>query len=145
MNIVWLAGEGQQIADLPLYLAGIPDLPVLRNKAGYEHILDRASEHDYKILLAHNPINAAEYIERGFDLQLSAHTHGGQIFPFHLPVKYVNRYLAGLYELPGGKLYISRGAGYWGPPMRLLAPSDMTLIRLRPVCGVARDRHTAVV
>lgn len=140
MNIVWLAGEGQQIAELPLYLAGIPDLPVLRDKAGYEHILDRASEHDYKILLAHNPINAAEYIERGFDLQLSAHTHGGQIFPFHLPVKYVNRYLAGLYELPGGKLYISRGAGYWGPPMRLLAPSDMTLIRLRPV---AASRETA--
>lgn len=53
-------------------------------------------------------------------------------FHFHLPVRLANNFLSGLYELPEGKLYISRGAGYWGPPMRLLAPSDMTLIRLLP-------------
>ena len=107
--------------------------PRQRTQTQYPHLLRNADPEAYKILLAHNPTRAREYLGQGFDLQLSAHTHGGQIFPFHLPVRLANNFLSGLYELPEGKLYISRGAGYWGPPMRLLAPSDMTLIRLLPV------------
>ena len=64
---------------------------------------------DYKILLAHNPTLAEDYLNLGFDLQLSAHTHGGQIFPFHIPVKMVNNYLSGKYEIDGRILYISNG------------------------------------
>ena len=101
-------------------------------KAGFDKILDNAKAENYKILLAHNPSMPEEYLGRGFDLQLSGHTHGGQIFPFHIPVWIVNNDLAGLYEIGAGKLHISRGTGYWGPPMRLFAPSDMTLIRLQP-------------
>lgn len=141
IGVVWLAGNGVNVAGLPLYVAGVPDIPVLRKQAGYEHILDNAFSDSYKILLAHNPTLAREYLARGFDLQLSAHTHGGQIFPFHIPVKIVNNYLAGMYDLPEGKLYISRGAGYWGPPLRLLAPSDITLIRLLPEKQVADENR----
>ena len=132
MGIKWLSGNGENIEGLPIFVAGIPDLPILRKKAGFENILDEAKSENYKILLAHNPSMAEEYLGRGFDLQLSGHTHGGQIFPFHIPVWIANKYLAGLYEIGAGKLHISRGTGYWGPPMRLFAPSDMTLIRLQP-------------
>ncbi len=132
MGFVWLSENGQNVDGLPLYIAGIPDGPQRYTKKEYPRLLEGAADDSYKILLSHNPSKAGEYLGYGFDLQLSAHTHGGQIFPFHIPVKMINNYLAGLYELPEGKLYISRGAGYWGPPMRLLAPSDMTLIRLKP-------------
>ena len=54
------------------------------------------------------------------------------IFPFHLLVKQANKYLAGLYDVNDTKLYLSRGTGYWGPPMRLFAPSEITVIRLKP-------------
>lgn len=132
MGFKWLSGNGENVEGLPIFVAGIPDLPILRKKAGFDKILNNAKAENYKILLAHNPTMAEAYLARGFDLQLSGHTHGGQIFPFHLPVWIANHYLAGLYEVGKGKLYISRGTGYWGPPMRLFAPSDMTLIRLLP-------------
>ena len=131
-GFVWLSENGRNVEGLPLYIAGMPDGPRQRTQTQYPHLLRNADPEAYKILLAHNPTRAREYLGQGFDLQLSAHTHGGQIFPFHLPVRLANNFLSGLYELPEGKLYISRGAGYWGPPMRLLAPSDMTLIRLLP-------------
>lgn len=132
-GFVWLSENGRNVEGLPLYIAGMPDGPRQQMQTQYPHLLRGADPEAYKILLAHNPAKARAYLGRGFDLQLSAHTHGGQIFPFHLPVRLANNFLSGLYELPEGKLYISRGAGYWGPPMRLLAPSDMTLIRLLPV------------
>lgn len=128
----YLFGNGEKVGDLPLYIAGIPDMPRFHGKGIAYPGLEGEDDGVYKILLAHNPTNADQYIGQGFDLQLSAHTHGGQIFPFHFAVKYVNRYLAGMYEVGKGKLYISRGAGYWGPPMRLLAPADMTVIWLLP-------------
>lgn len=132
LGIVWLSGKGVYIENLPLFIAGIPDLPMLRKQNNYTHLLDGVNDDFYKILLAHNPSQAQSNLALGFDLQLSSHTHGGQIFPFHIPVRIINNYLAGLYQLPEGLLYISRGAGYWGPPIRLLAPSDITLIKLLP-------------
>jgi len=128
----YLSGEGKKVDGLPLYIAGIPDIPSYYGKKANYPGLEGQKDGSYRILLAHSPVAAKEYIERGFDLQLSGHTHGGQIFPFQIPVKYANHYLAGNYDFGNGKLYISRGAGYWGPPMRLLAPSDITLIRLIP-------------
>lgn len=127
-----LSEKGEHIGDTGIYLAGIPDNPSYRQKKEFPHILTGSEPEDYKILLAHNPTLAKDYLNLGFDLQLSAHTHGGQIFPFHIPVKMVNNYLSGKYEIDGRILYISNGAGYWGPPMRLFAPSDITLITLKP-------------
>lgn len=127
-----LSEKGERIGDTDIYLAGIPDNPSYRQKKEFPHILTGSEPEDYKILLAHNPTLAKDYLNLGFDLQLSAHTHGGQIFPFHIPVKMVNNYLSGKYEIDGRILYISNGAGYWGPPMRLFAPSDITVITLKP-------------
>jgi predicted MPP superfamily phosphohydrolase len=68
-----------------------------------------------------------------FDLQLSGHTHAGQIYPFRWLVRLRYPMLSGLYELPGGgRLYVSRGTGTWGPPIRVFAPAEITVIELVP-------------
>jgi predicted MPP superfamily phosphohydrolase len=65
-------------------------------------------------------------------LQLSGHTHGGQIFPFNLAVHAAFRYVRGLYPVAGGAghVYVSKGTGYWGPPMRLGSPAEIARITL---------------
>jgi predicted MPP superfamily phosphohydrolase len=68
-----------------------------------------------------------------FDLQLSGHVHRGQIFPFNLLVRLSYPLPTGLTRIAGGGwLYVSRGTGTWGPPLRVLAPPEITLIELRP-------------
>jgi hypothetical protein len=84
------------------------------------------------VLLAHQPITALEAESLGVDLQISGHTHGGQIFPFHGIVRLTQPVVAGLRRFGGMWLYVSRGTGYWGPPMRLGAPSEITRIELVP-------------
>jgi predicted MPP superfamily phosphohydrolase len=91
------------------------------------------------ILLAHDPSTFKEASRRGVDLQLSGHTHGGQIFPFGLLVRLVVPFVAGLYERGGSLLYVSRGTGFWGPPMRLLAPAEITELVLRAPGAEAGD------
>lgn len=83
------------------------------------------------ILLAHDPTTFREASRYAVDLQISGHTHGGQIFPFHFPVKLATTWLAGLYEKGLSKLYVSRGTGFWGPPMRIGAPPEITELVLR--------------
>ncbi|HZH08467.1 MAG TPA: metallophosphoesterase, partial [Lautropia sp.] len=83
-----------------------------------------------KILLAHQPRSAAAAADAGFDLQLSGHTHGGQFLPWNWFVRFQQPYTAGLDRLRSMWVYTSRGTGYWGPPMRLGAPSEITRIRL---------------
>jgi predicted MPP superfamily phosphohydrolase len=83
-----------------------------------------------KVLLAHQPRSADAALAVGVDLQLSGHTHGGQFWPWNLFVRLQQPYTAGLDR--HGKLwvYTSRGTGYWGPPKRFGAPSEITRIRL---------------
>ena len=83
-----------------------------------------------KILLAHQPRSAAAAATAGFDLQLSGHTHGGQFWPWNLFVRFQQPFTAGLHRLNQLWVYISRGTGYWGPPNRFGAPSEITLLRL---------------
>jgi uncharacterized protein len=85
-----------------------------------------------KILLAHQPRSAAAAARAGFDLQLSGHTHGGQFWPWTLFVRLQQPFTAGLHRLNNLWVYISRGTGYWGPPNRFGAPSEITLLRLVP-------------
>ncbi len=68
----------------------------------------------------------------GVSLTLSGHTHGGQIWPFSWLVALVQPYIAGLHRLGDAQLYVSRGTGFWGPPMRVFAPPEITLLRLFP-------------
>ena len=83
-----------------------------------------------RILLAHQPRSAAAAAAAGFDLQLSGHTHGGQFFPWNLFVPLQQPFTAGLNKLAELWVYTSRGTGYWGPPKRFGAPSEITRVRL---------------
>lgn len=104
--------EGGSPEDLPAALADAPaELPV--------------------ILLAHDPSTFPAAVRRGVDLQLSGHTHGGQIWPFAGLVRLAIPFVAGLHRRARSTLYVSRGTGFWGPPMRLFAPAEITLLRLR--------------
>jgi predicted MPP superfamily phosphohydrolase len=81
------------------------------------------------IVLSHQPKSISLVEGNRCDLMLSGHTHGGQIFPFGLLVKLDQPYLWGLHEhKPGQQIFVSRGAGYWGPPLRVLAPSEISRI-----------------
>lgn len=85
-----------------------------------------------RLLLAHQPRSAPAAAQAGFDLQLSGHTHGGQFWPWNLLVPLQQPYTAGLHRLGALWVYTSRGTGYWGPPKRLGAPSEITHLRLVP-------------
>lgn len=84
----------------------------------------------FKLLLAHQPRSAAAAMQAGFDLQLSGHTHGGQFWPWNHFVQFQQPFTAGLHRLQSLWVYTSRGTGYWGPPKRFGAPSEITLLRL---------------
>ncbi|MEU2396662.1 metallophosphoesterase [Streptomyces sp. NRRL F-5527] len=82
------------------------------------------------VLLAHQPVQIHDAVDHGVDLQLSGHTHGGQLWPGNLIASGANPTLAGLDRYGDTQLYVSRGAGAWGPPTRVGAPSDITVIEL---------------
>lgn len=84
------------------------------------------------LLLAHQPKQVAHAVRAGVDLQISGHTHGGQIWPFHALVRLEQPVVSGL-SRHGERtaLYTSRGTGFWGPPFRVFAPSEITLLTLR--------------
>lgn len=85
------------------------------------------------IVLAHQPVMILDMDDYRCDLMLSGHTHGGQIFPFGLLVMAAQPYLAGLYQHAlDRQIFVSRGAGYWGPPLRFLAPSEISHILIQP-------------
>ena len=84
------------------------------------------------ILLAHQPKTALLYNLSDFDLILSGHTHGGQIFPFMFLVKLHQGFIRGLYDLgENTKLFVSSGAGFWGPSLRVFAPNEIVILNLK--------------
>jgi predicted MPP superfamily phosphohydrolase len=89
-----------------------------------------------RVLLAHQPRSAEAAADAGFQLQLSGHTHGGQFFPWNLFVPLQQPFTAGLNRLRSLWVYTSRGTGYWGPPKRFGAPSEITRVRLVRAKGV---------
>jgi uncharacterized protein len=91
-----------------------------------------APHESVKLLLAHQPRSAFAAAPAGFDLQLSGHTHGGQFLPWNFFVRFQQPFTAGLARLGTLWVYTSRGTGYWGPPKRLGAPSEITRLRLVP-------------
>jgi len=82
------------------------------------------------ILLAHQPKAAAKASARGVSLQLSGHTHGGQLWPFTWLVYLDQPYRAGLYWVGRMALYVSEGTGYWGPPLRWGTRGEVSLLRI---------------
>jgi uncharacterized protein len=83
-----------------------------------------------RLLLAHQPRTATAAAAAGFDVQLSGHTHGGQFLPWTYFVRLQQPFTAGLHRLEALWVYVSRGTGYWGPPKRFGAPSEITRVRL---------------
>jgi uncharacterized protein len=126
---VVLDHEGARIA-----VAGVTDY-----SAGYfdpahrsdpRRALAGAPEDAVKVLLAHQPRSARHAAAAGCDLQLSGHTHGGQFWPWNYFVRLQQPFTAGLKRLGSMWIYVSRGTGYWGPPMRFGIPSEIARIRL---------------
>jgi predicted MPP superfamily phosphohydrolase len=117
-------------------LAGVDDWRSAPFGGGHGYDLEKAlagrDPERALVLLAHQPAGVEEAIRQGVGLQVSGHTHGGQIVPFNLAVHAAFRYVKGLYAVDGGagQVYVSRGTGYWGPPMRLGVPPEITRITL---------------
>ncbi|MFD6330029.1 metallophosphoesterase [Streptomyces niveus] len=82
------------------------------------------------VLMAHQPVVIHDAVKHGIDLQLSGHTHGGQMWPVNYIAQGANPTLAGLEQYGDTALYVTRGAGAWGPPVRVGAPSDITVVQL---------------
>jgi predicted MPP superfamily phosphohydrolase len=83
------------------------------------------------VLMAHQPVAAVQAAPFGVDLQVSGHTHGGQMAPFNLLVKLQQPVVSGLGRVDGVPVYVTNGAGFWGPPVRVGAPPQVTVIELR--------------
>jgi predicted MPP superfamily phosphohydrolase len=117
-----------------LELAGVHDVTAERFHPAHRSDLSRALEgRDASLpllLLAHQPKSAPEAARAGVDLQLSGHTHGGQLFPFSLLVRLDTPFVRGLYRVEDLQLYVSCGTGYWGPPMRLGTEAEITHVVL---------------
>jgi predicted MPP superfamily phosphohydrolase len=115
-------------------LAGIDDWSAHQFGHGHGADLPRALEgrdpNRALVLLAHQPRAIVEAATLGVGLQLSGHTHGGQMFPWNFFVRLQQPYVAGLYDHGGAKIYVSSGTGYWGPPMRVGAPAEITHVEL---------------
>lgn len=120
------------IIDKRFNLVGLKDLIGFRlgkHKMDVEKAYENTDKSLPTIVLAHQPKSIEFMKYRSCDLMLSGHTHGGQIFPLGLLVKLQQPYLAGLYRhTKKQQIFVSRGSGYWGPPFRFLAPSEITKI-----------------
>jgi predicted MPP superfamily phosphohydrolase len=130
-----LSNQGTTI-DHTINIIGVDDPAVERkfktNEAQEKRILQKFPGDLYTVLLKHQPI-VAPGSSPLFDLQLSGHTHGGQIFPFGLLVKIFYRAPFGLTKAgPSSWLYVSKGSGTWGPPMRVLAEPEISVFHLQP-------------
>jgi predicted MPP superfamily phosphohydrolase len=85
---------------------------------------------DARILLAHQPRSLYAALPLGYDLQISGHTHGGQFFPYNFLAAVGQPYVSGLHRHENSWVYVSKGTGYWGPPIRIGARSEVTLFTL---------------
>jgi len=117
-----------------MLLAGVTDYREGRMLPNHQSdpykAMKAAPKTDVKILLAHQPKNIFDAARAGYDLQISGHTHGGQFFPWNLLVGFSQPYVSGLHTHQNTRIYVSRGTGYWGPPLRVGSPSEITLIKL---------------
>jgi len=136
-HVVLRHGPPAGTATAPLVLAGVADWSAHHfdpaHKSDPQAALRGApADAGAKVLLAHQPRTAPAAADAGFDLQLSGHTHGGQFWPWNHFVRFQQPFTAGLHRLRNLWVYTSRGTGYWGPPKRFGAPSEITLLRLVP-------------
>ncbi|MGE4351246.1 MAG: metallophosphoesterase [Bdellovibrionales bacterium] len=117
-----------------LVIAGVPDLTAYRIDGAVRPnprlAIKDAPVLATKILLSHQPKLYQDAIDAGYDLQLSGHTHAGQYFPFTKIIQWIEPHTKGLYKEGSLSLYVNKGAGFWGPPLRSGRPGEITLITL---------------
>lgn len=127
-----LRGEVVTVGDA-INIAGVDDPAgpgYGSSNMGEKALLSSVSNGKFTLFLKHRPVVDPESAQL-FDLQLSGHVHDGQIFPFRLITRFFYPLVAGYYSFPPrAALYVSRGSGTWGPPVRFLAPPEVTLIEL---------------
>jgi len=120
-------GEGR------LLLAGVTDYSAGQfdpsQASDPRKAIEGAPECRVKLLLAHQPKSIFKAAEIGYDYVISGHTHGGQYFPYHFLAALAQPYISGLHTHDSTRIYVSRGTGYWGPPLRIGAPSEITVHR----------------
>lgn len=120
----------------PVVVAGVTDFSAGRMDEAWrsdpQKALDGAPPDAFRLILAHQPKSVTAIEAAGADLMLSGHTHGGQFFPVNLFVGFAHPFSAGLHAVNDRlQIYVSRGTGYWGPPMRLGAAAEITSLRLK--------------
>ena len=136
LGLIPLLNENRLLrrGEAELLVGGVPD-----ESAGYfipshapdvEKAAATSGRPAVRILLAHRPGGYERAERAGFDLQLSGHTHAGQFFPWSLVVRFFHRYYRGLNRHGRMRLYVSAGTGFWGPPLRLGAPAEISLLTL---------------
>ena len=117
-------------------LVGLNDLISLRMGSlpvDVHKAFEKVDEALPTILLSHQPKSIGIVAEKHYDLMISGHTHGGQIFPFGFLVMLDQPFLAGLHAIDATRqIFVSRGAGYWGPPVRVFAPSEISVLTIKP-------------
>lgn len=113
-------------------LAGVNDIGGESEGQGpdFDRALGDRDRSRAAVLMAHQPVLIDEAVAHGVDLQLSGHTHGGQLWPGNYIAELSNPTVAGLERYGDTQLYVTRGAGAWGPPVRVGAPSDVTVVEL---------------
>ncbi|NOK12889.1 metallophosphoesterase [Corallococcus exercitus] len=116
-------------------LVGVDDWSMRNGPKGYNLDAALAGRDPGRaaVLLAHQPSNWDVAAKAGMGLQLSGHTHGGQFFPFTVAVSAIWKHDAGLFQQGDSSLYVSRGTGFWGPPLRVAAPSEIVKVTLLAV------------
>ena len=134
--------RGSAVVDL----AGIDDRTAARSGlpghgADLDAALDGRDDDVPVVLLAHQPYMVAQAQAAGVDLQISGHTHGGQLWPFDYAIRLDQPAVEGLSRHGDTQLYVTAGAGYWGPPMRIGARPEVTVVELRAPSEPGRRRE----
>lgn len=132
MDMLWLNNSKTEIkkkGDDKIAFYGIPD-PQARGFGhegpNWNRLETLFDNNEYRILLCHQPFLFDEASERGFDLQLSGHTHNGQFFPWNFFIRFFQKYTKGFYKRKGSLLYVNQGTAHWGPPDRLGTLCEIT-------------------
>ena len=121
-------GEGK------ILIAGVYDRRADRiipeHKSDPKKAIKNAKPYNLSVLLAHRPNSVYDAVDLGFDLQLSGHTHGGQFWPWNMFIGLAHEFSAGLGRYKNKMwVYVNRGTGYWGPPVRTGVPPEITKLR----------------
>jgi predicted MPP superfamily phosphohydrolase len=124
--------ENERVEIAGFDLAGVNDIAGEEEGQGPDFVraLGDRDRTRASVLLAHQPVVIHDAVRHGVDLQLSGHTHGGQLWPGNYIAAQANPTVAGLERYGDTQLYVSRGAGAWGPPVRVGAESDITVVEL---------------